>query len=131
MLLTGTPASVGGRLRLSWYSDNLNATPKHERPKVKAKSPDTMGIRHLLSSLISFSLLHIFVSVLQYNLLEPQLLLNSLVPFLQHTRSLRLAQINILKAIRCMKANILKRMSASLGQQIPIIYPRIYWKTKL
>ena len=30
-----------------------------------------------------------------------------------------------------MKANILKRMSASLAQQIPIIYPRIYWKTKL
>lgn len=81
MLLTGTPASIGGRLRLSSYSDNLNATPKHERPNVNAKSPDTMGIRHLLSSLISFSLLHIFVSVLQYNLLEPQLLLNSLVPF--------------------------------------------------
>ena len=52
LVLTGIPASNGGSVGLSLYSDSFIAIPKHDIPKTKPSTPEVIGILHALSPLV-------------------------------------------------------------------------------
>lgn len=53
--LTGAPAIIDGKLGLCLYPDNFIPTPKHDSPRIKANTPDDIGIFHALSLVIIWS----------------------------------------------------------------------------